>query len=86
MSMSDAYAQCLILALCLYPYRLISIAYRLINLRSKLMENTTYEAKTTSPSDEAEAKRTTTHDDKAHYASDDDFNWDTWWGEYIDGE
>ena len=26
------------------------------------------------------------YEDKAHYAADDDINWDTWWGEYIDGE
>ena len=51
------------------------------------METTNYEAKsayTPSDSDNTRANTTTRHDDKAHYAADDDINWDAWWGEYID--
>ena len=51
------------------------------------METNKYEAKAASADETAnstyDAQR---HEDKAHYADDDDINWDTWWGEYIDGE
>lgn len=33
---------------------------------------------------DTEEVRPLTSTDKAHYATDDDFNWDTWWGGYID--
>ena len=52
------------------------------------METETYEAKSasnlTDTNDNAQANNPTRHDDKAHYAPDDDINWDVWWGEYID--
>lgn len=53
------------------------------------METTTYEAKTAAQStsttkDAARGQTNITPNDKAHYAADDDINWDTWWGEYID--
>jgi hypothetical protein len=52
------------------------------------METTNYEATsgytTTDTNDKARTSSPTKSDDKAHYAADDDINWDAWWGEYID--
>ena len=51
------------------------------------METNAYEAKAASADETAKASYDAKdYADKAHYASDDDINWDTWWGEYIDGE
>lgn len=50
------------------------------------METNTHEAQTASADENANRQYVLQSDDKAHYAPDDDINWDTWWGEYIDGE
>jgi hypothetical protein len=51
------------------------------------METNKYEAKAASADETTNSTyESTRSDEKAHYAADDDINWDTWWGEYIDGE
>ena len=50
------------------------------------METNTHEAQTASAAEDDNRHYAPQSDDKAHYAPDDDINWDTWWGEYIDGE
>ncbi len=51
------------------------------------METPTYESKSAYSPTDSDTSRTSSsnsYDDKAHYAADDDINWDAWWGEYIE--